>query len=76
MNSPYLTAEDISEVFRSVDLEEHYNFLHDDLVKLANAFIRAAQPAIAKQEREICIEVARAYNTLVADKIAEVRSQP
>ena len=46
-----------------------------DLVKIANAFAAAAKSKIASAERDACIEVAKAYNTLVADKIAEVRGK-
>jgi hypothetical protein len=42
---------------------------------LADAFVKKATPEIVKTEREACVDVARAYNTLVADKILEVRSQ-
>ena len=36
-----LTQEEVVSTFRTVWLEENYNFLEDDLVKLANAFIDA-----------------------------------
>lgn len=68
-----LTPQEIAEVFINTHLEEDYNFLQDDLVKLANAFIQAAQPKIAKEERILCVDVARSLNTLVADKMAEIR---
>lgn len=68
-----MTPQEITEVFMNTPLEENYNFLQDDLVKLANAFINAAKPKIAKDERDLCIDIARSYNHLVADKIAEVR---
>ena len=41
-----ITKEQVNEAFRNVTLEENYNFLEDDLVKLAEAFINAAKPAI------------------------------
>lgn len=68
-----LTPQEISEVFINTPLEEDYNFLQDDLVKLANAFIAAAKPKIEAEERGLCIDVARSVNHLVAAKIAEVR---
>jgi len=70
-----LSKEEINRVFHEVQLEDNYNFLEDDLVKLANAFIDRAKVDIIMKEREACIEVARAYNSLVADKIMEVRSK-
>lgn len=68
-----LTPQEINEVFINTPLEEDYNFLQDDLVKLANAFINAAKPQIEINERILCVDVARSVNHLVAAKIAEVR---
>lgn len=68
-----LTPQEINEVFINANLEEDYNFLQEDLVKLANAIIKAAAPRIAKEERILCVDVARSLNTLVADKMAEIR---
>jgi hypothetical protein len=70
-----LTKEQVVEAFMNIQLEENYNFLEEDLVMLADAFVKKATPEIVKAEREACVDVARAYNTLVADKILEVRSQ-
>jgi len=70
-----LTKQEVTDAFINANLEEHYNFLEEDLIKLANAFIEKARPTIALEERNACIEVAKAYNTLVADKIMEVRSK-
>ena len=70
-----LNNQQIKDAFINAHLEENYNFLEDDLVKLANAFIAAAQPDLIKEERAACVEVARSYNNLVADKILEVRSK-
>lgn len=68
-----LTPQEINEIFINANLEEDYNFLQEDLVKLANAFVNAAAPKIAKEERILCVDVARSLNTLVADKMAEIR---
>ena len=70
-----LSKEEINRVFHEVQLEDNYNFLEDDLVKLANAFIDRAKVDIIMKEREAYIEVARAYNSLVADKIEEVMNR-
>jgi len=70
-----LNNQQIRDAFINAHLEENYNFLEDDLVKLANAFIAAAKPDLIKEERAACVEVARTYNNLVADKILEVRSK-
>ena len=73
MNNPYLTKEEIGEAFRSVMLEENYNFLEDDLVKLANAFIMAAMPTIVRQERNLCIDFVNSLNTEVGKALQEKR---
>ena len=70
-----LTPEQVGAAFRTVMLEENYNFLEEDLVKLANAFAAAATPVIALQERAKCIEVARSVNQLVAERIQQVRGK-
>jgi hypothetical protein len=70
-----LTKQEINEVFINTHLEDEYNFLQEDLVKLATAFIDRAKPLIEKAERDACIDVAMAYNTKVAEKIEEVRSK-
>ena len=53
---PILTPQEVAEVFVNTQLEENYNFLQDDLVKLANRFISKAASKLIKQEREACIE--------------------
>ena len=68
-----LTPQEVNETFINTKLEEDYNFLQDDLVKLAQAFIDAAKPRIALEERILCVDVVRSLNTLVADKLAEIR---
>ena len=73
MNNPYLTLEEIKKAFHEVDLEENYNFLEEDLSKLANAFVAAAMPAIVRLERELCIEFVASLNTEVANALREKR---
>lgn len=70
-----LTSEQVGHAFRTVLLEENYNFLQDDLVKMANAFVKAAAPEIIKAERAECIKVARSVNHLVAERIEQVRGK-
>lgn len=70
-----LTKEEVMEVFVNLHLEENYNFLSEDLIKLGNAFVEKARPKLIENERIACIDVARAYNTLVADKIEEIRNK-
>ena len=47
-----LSKEQINRVFHETQLEDNYNFLEDDLIKLANAFIDKAKPEIIMKERE------------------------
>jgi hypothetical protein len=68
-----MTRDEIVSTFVNVLLEGDYNFFEDDLVKLANAFIDKAKPAIVEEERRECVKVARSLNNFVADKIVEIR---
>jgi hypothetical protein len=68
-----ITKEQVNEAFRNVTLEENYNFLEEDLVKLAHAFIEAAKPSIVAIERQECVKVVRSMNSFVAEKLQEVR---
>jgi hypothetical protein len=68
-----ITKEQVNEAFRNVTLEENYNFLEEDLVKIAHAFIEAAKPSIVAIERQECVKVVRSMNSFVAEKLQEVR---
>ena len=68
-----ITKEQVNEAFRNVTLEENYNFLEEDLVKIAHAFIEAAKPSIVAIERQECVKVVRSMNSFVADKLQEIR---
>ena len=68
-----LTKQEVTETFMNTPLEEDYNFLEDDLVKLANAFAKVGTAKAVKDEREACIEFVRSLNHLVADKLKEKR---
>lgn len=70
-----ITKEQVKEAFMNIMLEENYNFLEEDLVTLAEAFVKAATPAIEKQERDKCVDIARSVNYLVAERIEQVRAQ-
>ena len=71
--NPYLNPNEIKEAFRKIYLEENYNFLEEDLVKLAEGFIMAAMPAIVKTERDMCIKFVNTLNTNVARALGEYR---
>lgn len=71
--NPYLNTEEIKEAFRKIYFEENYNFLEEDLVKLADGFIMAAMPAIVKTERDMCIKFVNSLNTNVARALGEYR---
>jgi len=70
-----LSKQQITEAFINAHLEENYNFLEEDLIKLANAFVKAAQPMIMRKERAECVKIAKSFNHLVAEKILEKRAQ-
>lgn len=71
--NPYIDKEQIKEAFRKMYLEENYDFLEDDLIKLADGFIMAAMPAIVKTERDMCIKFVNSLNTNVARALGEYR---
>ena len=71
--NPYLDKNEIKEAFRKIYLEETYNFLEEDLQKLADGFIMAAMPAIVKTERDMCIKFVNSLNTNVARALGEYR---
>lgn len=71
--NPYLNTEEIKEAFRKVYLEENHDFLEEDLIKLADAFIMAAVPAIVKTERDMCVKFVNSLNTNVARALSEYR---
>lgn len=68
-----ITTEQINKAFHGVTLEENYNFLEEDLVKLAHAFIDAAKPSIVAVERQECVKVVRSMNSFVAEKLQDIR---
>ena len=68
-----LNNEEIKAAFRGMWLEENYALLEEDLIKMANGFIEAAAPKIAKMERDLCIEFVRSLNVQVADALEAKR---
>jgi len=68
-----LTTQEAAEAFINANLEDEFNFLQEDLMKLSQAFIDAAKPGIIKEERGECLKFVRSLNTYVADKLAEFR---
>ena len=70
-----LSTQEIIETFINTRMEGNYDFLQDDLVKLANAFVNAAKVKIQREERAQCVKIARSLNHLVAEKILEVRNR-
>ena len=69
-----LTKEQVGEAFRTVMLEENYNFLEDDLVKLANAFVTFAAPSIIKAERAECVKFTKSLKELVGKALENKRN--
>lgn len=71
-----LTTDEVKDAFRQIYLEENYAFLEEDLVKLANGFIAAAENKIRKAELAECVKFARSLNTYVAEALEEKRKRP
>ena len=71
--NPYITSEEIRDIFINTPLEENYNFLEEDLKKLANAFVMAAMPKIVHTERAMCIDFVRTLNGPVAQALEDKR---
>jgi len=71
--NPYLTTEEIRDTFINTKLEENYNFLEEDLEKLASAFVMAAMPKIVRTERTMCIDFVRTLNGPVAQALEDKR---
>lgn len=73
MNNPYLTIEEIKKAFHKANLVESYNFVEEDLSKLASAFVMAAMPAIVRTERSMCIQFVSSLNPKVGKALEEKR---
>jgi hypothetical protein len=71
--NPYLNAKEVKEAFRKIHLEENYDFLEEDLVKLADGFIMAALPLIIRTERDMCVKFVSSLNSNVARALSEYR---
>jgi len=69
-----LTKTEIKDTFINCALEGEYNFLEDDLVKLANAFVEAAAPKIITAERVECIKFTKSLNHLVGEALQVKRA--
>ena len=69
-----MNTERINEIFREIHLEENYNFLAEDLVLMANAFVRYAEPMIRKDELDACVGIVSNLNRVVGEKLQEVRN--
>lgn len=58
----FLTKEQVIETFVNTPLEDNYNFIEADLVKLANAFVAKAKVKIELQAINQCLEIANDLN--------------
>jgi hypothetical protein len=68
-----LKKDDVMQAFFAAGLEEDYNFLEEDLMKLATAFGKLRDEEIkervfraTKLERSLCVEFVRVLNPTVA----------
>ena len=73
-----LKKDDIFQAFFAAGLEGDYNFLEDDLLKLAKAFAGLRDNELndrvykaTQQERNRCIEFVRSLNPVVAQALED-----
>lgn len=71
----YLTPKEVSTAFRKCYLEENYNFLAEDLEKIAQVMIEAAAQKIKDEERAKCVTFVRSLNHHVAAKLEEFKGE-
>jgi hypothetical protein len=78
MSNPYLNKEDIQQAFFACEFKDPNGVYIDnrvdvDLLELADQLVMRASYAIAKTERNLCIEFVRTLNTEVAKALEEKR---
>ena len=56
-----LSNEEIVSTFINTQLEGDYNFLQEDLVKIAHAFERAAAPAIKEAALKVMLPFSKTF---------------
>ena len=68
-----LTKDEIKDTFINCPLEGEYNFLEEDLLLLATAFIDAVAPKIIKAERDECVKFTKSLNHYVGEALQSKR---
>lgn len=75
-----MTRDDVMQAFFAAGLNENYNFLEEDLLKLAHAFGSLRNEEMSerlyravKEERNRCITFVRSLNPEVARALEEKR---
>ena len=68
-----LTPAEIRKVFHETYLTQNYDFLIEDLEKLANAFVAASVNKIARAERAECVKFVKSLNSLVGQALEDKR---
>lgn len=78
-----IKKEDVMQAFFAAGLEEDYNFLEDDLMKLAKAFHAMRDEEVKEKvhratvfERNRCIEFVRSLNPEVARALEATNGRP
>ena len=66
-----LTNREIKDIFINTNLKENYNFLEEDLVKLANAYMNVAVKNVRRDERAKCVKIVKSLNREVARVLEE-----
>lgn len=71
----YLTPQEVTKAFHECYLEENYNFIAEDLEKLAQAMIQAAAQKIRDEEKAKCVTFVRSLNHHVATALEEFKGE-
>lgn len=72
----YLTPEEVAKAFRTkCYLEENYNFLAEDLEKIAQAMIETAAEKIKEEEKAKCVTFVKSLNTLVGQALEDFKGE-
>jgi hypothetical protein len=73
LHNPYLSENDIKQVFFQSDMDNEEGYDFEELLDFADKLIITATADIARRERELCIEFVESLNTQVAQALREKR---
>jgi len=73
LTNPYLSENDIKQVFFSSNMDNFEGYDLDELLDFADKLILTVAEDIAKRERELCIEFVNSLNTEVGKALRDKR---